>query len=73
MSTFVAHPRGNSWHRDDFFTDMLEEGDRPLLLLEACQEGDEVLVKGRWTTYIDKGAQMTRMHLHTRTKRPLPA
>lgn len=62
------------WHRLDFTDDMLTGGPyRPLLMLEGCQHGDEVLVGGRWMcSGLDWGAQMTAMHLPTRTKRPLP-
>jgi len=69
---FISHPFKGSWHRDDFTDDMILGGYRPLLMLEACQDGDEVLVGGRWTDYIDTGARMTDKHLHTRTMRPLP-
>lgn len=68
-------PKGKDWHNLYFFqdNDWLEGGYRPLLMLEPCEEGDEVLWQGKWTSRgIDKGAPMTAMHLPTRTKRPLP-
>ena len=71
----IAKPKGKNWHNIEFYhyPEWTPEGYRPLLMLEPCEEGDEVLWQGKWTTRgIDKGAEMTALHLPTRTKRPLP-
>jgi len=73
MRTPTRPPRGKSWHTLSFPWELLVEGERPLLELEPCEEGDKVLVKGKWCDGIDTGAQMTPSHLPTKTTRPLPS
>jgi hypothetical protein len=65
---------GQEWHRDDFTTDMVPPGWRPLLLGEKADHHEDKWYDpddGDWNNYPDT-APANHTSYHRRTRRPLP-